>query len=129
MASTDVAVSYRRAQQGSVPRGQHPFQTQVRHDRGHHGVPRQRLACQQPRAQDGHDLVAVDNFPALVRQDHAVGVSVERDADGGTGAAHLSRHFFGMQGPQPSLILRPFGSADSTVKSAPSSVNTCGATR
>ena len=63
--------------------------------------------AQKPRAQDGHDLVAVDNFPALVRQDHAVGVSVERDADGGTGPAHLSRHFFGMQGPAAVIDIAP----------------------
>ena len=105
----DVAVADRSAQQLAIPFRQHPLQPQIRHDRGHHGVPRQHPARQQSRAQDGHDLVAIDDFPALVGKDHPIRVSVERDADRGVGAAHLGGNLLGMKSAAIVIDVAPVG--------------------
>ena len=62
--------------------------------------------------EDREDLVAVDDVAALVDEDAAVGVAVERDADVRAGADRRLE-MAGCSAPASRLMFSPFGSTPS----------------
>src|SRR3954468_19581242 len=85
-----VAVADRRAYQFNAETFEETLQSEI----GHHGRDHARLrqpAVFLPALRDHREqLIAVDHVAALVDQDDAVGVAIERDADVGTHFAHLA---------------------------------------
>ena len=91
-----VAVADRRLDDVDARVGERAPQPEVRH----HGHRDRAVAEPAPRVRGraraiSHDLVAVDDLAALVDREDAVGVAVEREADGGAvrehGAAQTAR--------------------------------------
>src|SRR6202012_2789506 len=69
-------------------------ETEIGHDRDHHGVPDQPVLLLQLGGQHGQDLVSVDHLAGGVHGQAAVGVPVVGDADvGGLGADHGGDRF------------------------------------
>src|SRR5215813_11808708 len=103
-----VTVADRRARERDRQGPEIAFEAEIGHHGGDHaglgetavGLPALRDHRQQ--------LIAVDDAPALVGDEHAVAVAVE---------------------PHSRLMLKPSGSTPSEITSAPSSHNACGATR
>ena len=77
----------------------------------------------------GQQLVAVDDVAALVDDEHAVGVAVERDADIGAHFRTLWQSAAGAVEPHSRLMLKPSGSTPIEITSASSSRSASGATR
>ena len=76
VAVPDLGLDHRDSQ---LAHGQ--FETEVAHHGGHDGVERQ-CACRLPmRGTDRHDGVSVHLGPGLVDSQHAIGVTVVRDAE------------------------------------------------
>ena len=84
-----VAVADGGARQRKADRAEESFEAEIRHDSRNDAGLRQPRIVLPALCNDGHQLVAVDHATALVDDQHAVGVAVERDADIG---AHLP-HF------------------------------------
>src|SRR6185437_4476710 len=86
-----VTVADRRAHEAQALRGEMPLETEIR-DHGRDDARILQAAVFLPAlGDDGEQLVAVDDMPALVDDEHAVGVAVERNADVGAHLAHLAR--------------------------------------
>ena len=85
-----VAVAHRRADQFDAL----PFEMPLEPEIGHHGADdaglRQPVVFLPAFRDHRHQLVAIDDAPALVHDDHAVGVAIERDADIGAHLHHLA---------------------------------------
>src|SRR5882672_4092789 len=78
-----VAVAHRRPNQLELARAEIAFEAEIGHHGGDHATAGQ-AAVALPLIGDGrHELVAVDQPSVLARQNHAVGVAVQRDADMG----------------------------------------------
>ena len=84
-----IAVADPGAVQPQAAPGQESLQPQI----GHHGRDDRRrppAARRRPGARDQRqDLVAVDQLPVLVGQQHPVGIAVQRDAQIGAVRQHL----------------------------------------
>ena len=81
-------------------------------------------------AEHRQHLVAVDHLAALVDEDDAIGVAVERHADvRAARRARAPRASCGCSAPQSRLMFSPSGSTPMAITSAPSSASTSGPTR
>ena len=61
--------------------GQEPLEPEVRHHRRHHPAAAQLSARRQLRADQGHDLIAIDRLAVLIDHDQPVGIAIQRDPD------------------------------------------------
>ena len=77
-----VAVTDRRLDDTDARVGERAPQPEVRHHRHRDRVVAEPAALGQVERERSHDLIAVDDLAALVDRDDAVGVAVEREADG-----------------------------------------------
>ena len=93
-------------------------------------LPRSRPVGLQVPGAHQHHRVAVDDAAAVIDEDRAVAVAVERDAEPAAVARdHAARAGSGCVDPQPRLMLRPSGAQPSAVTSKPRSRNRRGASR
>ena len=88
-----------------------PLEPEIGHHRADDAGPRQPIVLFPAFRDHRQQLIAVDDAPALVHHDDAVGIAVERDADVG---AHFHAPCGGAPSgavePQSLLILKPSGS-------------------
>src|SRR5690606_34408727 len=73
------------------------LETEVAHHGGDEGALLEAFGADHPRRAQGHDGVSVDLDALLVDDDHAVGVTVEGDADVRTPGEDLTRARGGMK--------------------------------
>ena len=124
----DVTIADRSAMQRDIMTGEKPLETEIGHDSGNQRATREPSAPRQPRRDQRHQLVAVLNKAAFVRDDQPIGVAVECNPDIRPPRQNLAPHLSGDKAPHSRFMLRPSGETPSEKTSAPSSQKTVGAT-
>src|SRR5690606_19142453 len=85
----DVTIADRATDELAAVALEGALEAEVAHDRGHERALLQARLAEHLSGAEGHDGVPVDRLAALVDDDEAIGVSVERDAEIGAVLADL----------------------------------------
>ena len=115
----DVLVADRRAHESDAGAAQRELEADVAHHRRHDASPFSRPSrCSWRRAHQQHG-VAVDDPAAVIDENRAIAVAVERHAQPAAASTTVRPARSGCVDPQPRLMLRPSGRSPMTVTSKP----------